>query len=91
LPELSSYDTVFIGYQIWWGEAPNIVKTFVENVDFTGKTIIPFCTSSSSGIGSSGETLEALTSGANWLEGQRFSSGVDQSDVVEWVNGITIE
>ena len=88
LPELSSYDTVFIGYPIWWGEAPNIVKTFVENVDFTGKTVIPFCTSSSSGIGSSGETLEALTSGANWLEGQRFSSRANETDVKDWISSL---
>ena len=88
LPELSNYDTVFIGYPIWWGEAPNIVKTFVENVDFTGKTIIPFCTSSSSGIGSSGETLEALTSGANWLEGQRFSSRANETDVKDWISSL---
>ena len=91
LPELSNYDTVFIGYPIWWGEAPNILKTFMENVDFSGKTVIPFCTSLSSGFGSSGETLAAFTTNANWLEGKRFSSSVEKSDVVEWVNGLEIK
>lgn len=90
LPDLSSYDTIFIGYPIWWGEAPNIVKGFVENVDFSDKTVIPFCTSASSDIGSSGENLAELTEGATWLEGQRFSSNVEKSDVIEWVNGLAI-
>jgi len=90
LPDLSSYDTIFIGYPIWWGEAPNIVKGFVENVDFSDKTVIPFCTSASSGIGSSGENLAELTDGATWLEGQRFSSNVEKSDVIEWINELAI-
>lgn len=88
LPDLTNYDTIFIGYPIWWGEAPNIVKGFVESVDFSNKTVIPFCTSSSSGIGSSGENLEALTSNANWLAGQRFSSSVSKDDVINWVNSV---
>lgn len=90
LPDLSNYNTIFIGYPIWWGEAPNILRTFMESLDFSNKTIIPFCTSLSSGFGSSGETLQAFTTNANWLEGQRFSSGVNETDVVEWVNGLTI-
>lgn len=90
LPDLANYDTVFVGYPIWWGEAPNIVKGFVENVDFSGKTVIPFCTSSSSGIGSSGETLEALTNGATWLEGQRFSSRANESDVQNWISSLNL-
>ena len=90
LPDLSSYDTIFIGYPIWWGEAPNIVKGIVENVDFSDKTVIPFCTSASSDIGSSGKNLAELTDGATWLEGQRFSSNVEKSDVIEWVNGLAI-
>ena len=88
LPDLTNYDTIFIGYPIWWGEAPNIVKTFVENVDFSNKTVIPFCTSASSGIGSSGENLKALTNNANWLAGQRFSSSTTEDDIVEWVNSV---
>lgn len=88
LPDLAGYDTVFIGYPSWWGEAPNIVWTLMEGVDFSGKTIIPFCTSSSSGLGSSAETLEAFTTDATWLEGQRFRSGVADGDVADWVKGL---
>lgn len=90
LPELTNYDTIFIGYPIWWGEAPNILKTFVENVDFSGKTVIPFCTSSSSSIGSSGKTLEALTNGANWLEGQRFSSRINGTELTDWIANLNL-
>ena len=90
LPDLSNYDTVFVGYPIWWGEAPNIVKTFVENVDFSGKTMIPFCTSSSSGLGSSGKNIAALTNSANCLEGQRFSSRADEQDVKDWISSLNL-
>lgn len=90
LPDLSGYKTVFIGYPIWWGEAPNAVRTLVESIDLTGKTVIPFATSSSSGFGSSGETLAALTSGATWLEGQRFSGGADEEEITKWVNELGI-
>lgn len=83
-----SYDTVFIGYPIWWGIAAWPVNTFVENNDFTGKTVIPFCTSSSSGIGDSGTLLADLAGTGDWQEGMRFRSGVDEADVQEWVNGM---
>ena len=82
------YDTVFIGYPIWWGIAAWPVDTFVENNDFTGKTVIPFCTSSSSGIGDSGTLLADLAGTGDWQEGMRFRSGVDEADVQEWVNGM---
>ena len=90
LPDLSSYDIVFIGYPIWWGEAPNIVKGFVENVDFSDKIVIPFCTSASSGVGSSGRNLETLTSGATWLEGQRFSSRADETEIADWIASLNL-
>ena len=83
-----SYDTVFIGYPIWWGIAAWPVNTFVENNDFTGKTVIPFCTSSSSGIGDSGTLLADLAGTGDWQEGMRFRSGVDEADVQNWVNGL---
>lgn len=83
-----SYDTVFIGYPIWWGIAAWPVDTFVENNDFTGKTVIPFCTSSSSGIGDSGTLLADLAGTGDWQEGMRFRSGADEADVQEWVNGL---
>ena len=83
-----SYDTVFLGYPIWWGIAAWPVDGFVEANDFTGKTVIPFCTSSSSGLGESGELLAELAGTGDWLEGQRFRSGVSQEDVSEWVDGL---
>lgn len=83
-----SYDTVFIGYPIWWGIAAWPVDTFVKNNDFTGKTVIPFATSSSSGIGQSGSLLADMAGTGEWQEGQRFSSGVSSDDVQSWVNGL---
>lgn len=83
-----SYDTVFIGYPIWWGIAAWPMNTFVEANDFTGKTVIPFCTSSSSGIGDSGNLLADLASTGDWQEEMRFRSGADESDVQEWVEGL---
>lgn len=83
-----SYDTVFLGYPIWWGIAAWPVDGFVEANDFTGKTVIPFCTSSSSGLGQSGELLAELAGTGDWLEGQRFRSGVSQENVSEWVDGL---
>ena len=85
---MDQYDIVFIGYPIWWGEAPRIVSAFMESYDFSGKTIVPFCTSGGSGIGSSASDLEQLTSGATWLDGQRFSGGASQDTVMEWVNAL---
>ena len=83
-----SYDTVFIGYPIWWGEAAWPVDSFVENNDFTGKTVIPFATSASSGIGESGQLLADMAGTGDWQEGMRFRSGADEADVQEWVNGL---
>ena len=88
---MEQYDTVFIGYPIWWGQAPRIVSTFLESYDFSGKTIVPFCTSGSSGIGSSAQNLHALASGATWLEGQRFSGGTSRSVLIQWVNGLGLD
>lgn len=82
------YDTVFIGYPIWWGIAAWPTDSFVAANDFTGKTVIPFCTSSSSGLGESGELLAELAGTGDWLGGQRFRSSVSEADVVEWVNGL---
>ena len=86
VPDWDSYDTVFIGYPIWWGIAAWPVDTFVKNNDFTGKTVIPFATSSSSGIGQSGSLLADMAGTGEWQEGQRFSSGVSSDDVQSWVN-----
>ena len=88
VPDWDSYDTVFIGYPIWWGIAAWPVDTFVKNNDFTGKTVIPFATSSSSDMGQSGSLLADMASTGEWQEGQRFSSGVSGDDVQSWVNGL---
>ena len=88
VPDWDSYDTVFIGYPIWWGIAAWPVDTFVKNNDFTGKTVIPFATSSSSGMGQSGSLLADMAGTGEWQEGQRFSSGVSSDDVQSWVDGL---
>ena len=75
-------------YHIWWGEAPRILDTFVESYDFSGKIIVPFCTSASSGLGSSASQLESLTEGAQWLAGQRFSGNSSREEIEQWLNGL---
>lgn len=87
---MEQYDTVFIGYPIWWGEAPRIVSTFVESYDFSGKTIVPFCTSGGSDMGSSAASLEQLTNGAAWLDGRRLNGSDSQDTVMEWVNSLDL-
>lgn len=79
------YDTVIIGYPIWWGIAAWPVDGFVEANDFSGKTVIPFCTSSSSGLGESGQLLADMAGTGDWQEGQRFRSGASQEDVQSWI------
>ena len=84
------YDTVFIGYPIWWGIAAWPVDGFVEANDFTGKTVIPFCTSASSGLGESGQLLAEMAGTGDWQEGMRFSSSVSEADVQEWINSLNL-
>ena len=74
------------GHAIWHGEAPRILSTFVESHDLSGLTIRPFCTSGSSGIGRSAESLEALTDGGTWLEGRRFPSDVRDEELQAWID-----
>lgn len=80
------YSTIYIGFPIWWGEAPRILDTFVESYDFTGKTVIPFCTSSSSGLGSSANTLATLSGTGDWKDGKRFGEHESADTIMEWVN-----
>lgn len=87
---MEQYDVIFLGYPIWWGEAPRIINTFLESYDLSGKTIVPFCTSASSPMGSSATKLQDLTDGATWLEGRRFSGGASESDVQSWVDGLNL-
>lgn len=88
---MEQYDIVFLGYPIWWGEAPRIVSTFMESYDFSGKTIVPFCTSGGSGIGSSADNLAELTEGAEWLSGQRLSGSSSYDEIMEWVNSLGLD
>ena len=85
---MDQYDTVFIGHPIWWYREPMVIRSFWEAYDFTGKKVIPFCTSSSSGLGESGELLAQMAGTGDWQEGMRLRSGVDEADVQEWVNGL---
>ena len=85
--DMEQYDTVLVGYPIWHGQAPRIISTFLESYDFSGKTIVPFCTSHSSGIGSSDDNLHPLAPGANWLEGTRFAGGTTKEEIEMWING----
>ena len=87
---MEQYDVVFIGYPIWWGEAPRIMSTFIESYDFSGKTIIPFCTSGSSGFGDSDSALRTTANKAAWLDGHRFSAGASADDILAWANGLGI-
>lgn len=82
------YENIFVGYPVWWGIAAWPVNTFIEANDFTGKTVIPFCTSASSGLGESGELLAELAGTGEWLEGMRFRSGASEEDVVAWVESL---
>ena len=85
---LDGYSTVYIGYPIWWGEEPRIMDTFVESYSFDGITMIPFCTSSSSGIGSSGKNLEENAKSGTWLEGERFSANVQDGEIQMWIHSL---
>ncbi len=85
---LDGYTTIYIGYPIWWGEEPRIMDTFVEDYDFTGITMIPFCTSASSGIGRSGTNLEEKAGSGNWLEGARFGADVTSEELESWISGL---
>lgn len=87
---MEDYDVIFLGYPIWNGQAPRIISTFLESYDLAGKTIVPFCTSASSGVGSSSTNLHDLAPDANWLSGQRFSGSDSQSAVASWVDGLDL-
>lgn len=82
---LEGYSTIYIGYPIWWGEEPRIMDTFVENYDFDGITVIPFCTSGSSDIGESGSNLSSNAGSGNWLDGKRFDGDASEEDIQAWI------
>ncbi len=91
LPDLSGYDTILIGYPIWWGDVPRVVSTFVEQADLTGKTLAVFFTSGGSGLGNSMKHLEEQAGAGTWLEGKRFSGGATVEDVTAWAASLGIE
>lgn len=88
---MDKFKTVFIGYPIWHGQAPKIIYTFLESYDFSGKTLIPFCTSHSSGIGSSDTNLHSLAPNAEWKSGKRFAGNASKDSVNEWVDSMNIK
>ena len=90
IASIDSYDTIFLGYPIWWGQEPRIIDTFLESYDFSDKTVIPFCTSASSGIATSEKNIKALVSIGNQLEGRRFSSGATKEDVKAWYDTLPL-
>lgn len=85
---LDGYKTIYIGYPIWWGEEPRIMDTFVESYSFDGITMIPFCTSASSGMGRSGQNLADNAGSGNWLDGQRFGAGASEDEIRSWIEGL---
>lgn len=86
---MDNYDIIILGYPIWHGQAPRIISTFLESYDFSEKTIVPFCTSHSSGIGSSANSLHSLCpDSAKWLEGKRFEAGTSRETMEEWINDV---
>lgn len=88
--DMGDYDVVLLGYPIWHGQAPKIIYTFLESYDFSGKTIVPFCTSHSSGIGSSDTNLHALATGADWRSGRRFPGGTSRETITDWIDGLEL-
>lgn len=91
IESLDSYDVIYLGYPIWWGEEPRIIDTFLESYDFSDKTVIPFCTSASSGITTSEKNISNLVDIGNQLEGKRFSASTSQLEVEQWIDGLNIK
>ena len=91
IESIDSYDTIFLGYPIWWGQEPRIIDTFLESYDFSDKTIIPFCTSASSGIATSEKNIAELVPIGNQLEGRRFPASATKDDVKEWVDSLPLD
>ena len=85
-PDVSGYDMIFVGFPVWWYREPSIIDTFMESTDFTGKTVVPFCTSGGSGLGDSAKNMQALAPGAKVLEGKRFSASASSDELKKWVD-----
>jgi len=89
-PDTALYDTIFVGFPIWWYEAPWIIETFLESSDLTGKTVIPFATSGGSGMGSTDSILQKSAPTANWRQGRRFSANASKQEVAQWLNSFKL-
>ena len=88
--DMGQYETVFVGFPIWWYQAPRIIETFLESYDFTGKKVVPFATSGGSGLGKTEDILKAVCPGAQWLPGKRLRSGESAGAVQGWVDKLDI-
>lgn len=89
IEDMDKYDTIILAYPIWWGQAPRIIDTFIESYYFSGKKIIPFCTSASSDIGSSDDALHELAKGeVTWAEGKRFAASTDKDTLTQWLDSV---
>ena len=88
VPDWDKYETVYIGYPLWWRQAPHVVYSFVESHNFEGKTVIPFCTSTLDPIGTSGENLAKAAGSGNWLEGDRFNERESEKEIRNWVDSL---
>ena len=88
VPNWDEYETVFIGYPIWWGDSAWPVDSFVKQVNFGNKTVVPFCTSHSSGLGTSDTDLKAKATGGNWQPGHRFSQDATDAEIKDWTNSL---
>ena len=86
--DMSKYDTVYVGFPVWWYREPSIIDTFMEVYDFTDKKVITFCTSGGSGLGDSAKNMQALATGAKVIDGKKFSSGVSEADLKKWADSI---
>lgn len=83
-PDVSGYDMILVGFPVWWYREPSIIDTFMESTDFTGKTVVPFCTSGGSGLGDSAKNMQALAPGAKVFEGKRFSASASSDELKKW-------
>ncbi len=86
--DMSKYDTVYVGFPVWWYREPSIIDTFMEAYDFTDKKVITFCTSGGSGLGDSAKNMQALAAGAKVIDGKKFSSGVSEADLKKWADSV---
>ena len=87
--DMSKYDTVYVGFPVWWYREPSIIDTFMESYDFSGKTVIPFCTSGGSGLGDSAKNMQALASEAKVIDEKKFSSGVSEEELKKWADSLS--